>query len=407
MGVLGATFLLASVFLTASTMHSVADYLSQAGKNLNLAARLEPDNAQIAELMGRQLLRQHHADVHAALRQYRLAASLNPHNSAYWLAIADAEQILNDAPGQRYALERAIATDPTTPAVAWSAANFLLAQSDKGAALRQFKVVVENDPGKADRIFALSSHVADVPEMIENLLPPSPNAYLSLLNFLTGQRNTSGAAQVWNALAHLGQPFEPRGALAYVDYLLSQHEVAAARLAWRQAAEPCGLSAYLPSTENLIVNANFDSAILNGGFDWHYHHQANVEITLDPAELHGGHRSLSLVFDGPGVDDTGIAQQIAVQPSTAYEFSAYYKAAAMDGAGGARLVIQDAYTGIQYFSSDDLRNADVWHAVNGAFKSGMDTQLVVLHVVRLPAGSPIRGKLWIGDLRLSEKQRDF
>ena len=405
-GLLGAAFLLSGTFLTAATVHFLADLFSRVGEHLSLAARLEPGNAQYPELMGRQLLRKG-GDMQGALQQYQRATHLNPYNSASWLAMADAEQLLNDVPGQRNALEHAIEADPTTPQAAWSAANFFLAQGDKDTALREFKVVLDNQPGTAERIFSLSAHVADVTEIIQKVLPPNPDAYLSFLSFLIAQKNTAGAAKVWDALIHLAKPFEPGTALAYVDYLIAQREIAAARLAWGQSAEFCGLSGYLPSSENLIVNASFDSNILNSGFDWHYRRQTNVELSLDPAELHEGERSLSIIFDGPGVADAGIAQLVPVEPNSAYQFSAYYKAAGMDGAGGPRLEIQDAYNGTHYFSSDDLRDSDVWHAVNGEFKTRMDAKLIVLHIARVPEDSPIRGKLWIDDLRLTEKETEF
>jgi hypothetical protein len=41
--------------------------------------------------------------------------------------------------------------------------------------------------------------------------------------------------------------------------------------------------------------------------------------------------------------------------------------------------------------------------VDGEFTTSSDCKLVVLHVRRLPAGSPIRGKLWIDDFHLSRK----
>lgn len=403
---LGAAVLITGLFFTASTIRFATERFAQAGEHLQLATRLEPGNAHYHALLGRRLLRSD-TNLPGALQQYRLAAFLNPYDASHWLAIADTEQLLNNVPGQLYALRRAIDAAPTSPQVAWAAANFFLARGAKDNALQELKVVLQGQPGTEVRIFELSSRVADVSDIIHKVLPPNPLVYLSFLTFLTAQKNSAGAAQAWDGLVDLGKPFAAEGALAYVDYLLSQHEVAAARRAWRQSAALCGLAAYLPSGENLIVNAGFDSDILNGGFDWHYRPEANVELSLDPGELHDGRRTLSVVFDGPAVADAGIAQYIPVEPQTAYELTARYKAAAMDGAGGPKLEVRDAYTGSQYFSSDDLRLTGAWRAVSGQFKTGPETELVVLHLVRVPAGSPIRGKLWIDGLRLAPTQAEF
>lgn len=401
-GFMGTTFLAAAIFLTASTFQFLADRFSTSVNSLNLAVRLAPGNAEYHELLGHHLL-QAHAGLAVATEQYRLAAALNPHHASYWLAIADTEQILNDSAGQRYALERAIAADPTTPDLAWAAGNFFLAQGDTAMALREFKVVVENEPQFAGAIFSLSSHFASVQDIVGRVLPSSPDAYLAYIDFLTSQKNTAAAVQVWNTLAQLAQPFQAKNALAFIDYLISQRDVADARLAWRQTAQLCGLSAYLASRGNLIVNSHFDSDILNSGFDWRYRRQANVEVALDPAEFHGGRRSLAIVFDGPGVDEAGISQYVPVEPNSTYSFSAFYKADGMDGAGGPRLSIQDAYTGVEYFSSDDLRDSGVWRESHGWFTTGTGAQLVVVRLLRIPMGSPIRGRLWLDDFRLTEK----
>jgi len=72
----------------------------------------------------------------------------------------------------------------------------------------------------------------------------------------------------------------------------------------------------------------------------------------------------------------------------------------MDGAGGPRFAIQDLYSEETFFMSDDLRNAEFWTPVNSTFTTGPDTHLVVLRIARVPEASPIRGKLWIDDLKL-------
>ena len=60
-------------------------------------------------------------------------------------------------------------------------------------------------------------------------------------------------------------------------------------------------------------------------------------------------------------------------------------------------------TGESYFASDELKNADVWKEVEGTFSTGVDATLLVLRVQRMPAGTAIRGKLWISDIRLTPR----
>ena len=56
------------------------------------------------------------------------------------------------------------------------------------------------------------------------------------------------------------------------------------------------------------------------------------------------------------------------------------------------------------YDSDELKEAGFWKSTGGDFTTGDDCKLLVLHVRRLPAGSPIRGKLWVDDFRLVAKR---
>jgi hypothetical protein len=143
--------------------------------------------------------------------------------------------------------------------------------------------------------------------------------------------------------------------------------------------------------------------VINGGRDWQYEKQPGVTLTLDPSEFHTGRRSLLIAFDGPGITDAGIYQLIPVQPNTSYTFSAYYKNGELEGAGGPHFTIQDMYSQAVYYDSNELKEAGYWKSVDGEFTTSPDCKLVVLHVRRLPEGSPIRGKLWIDDFHLTRK----
>ena len=52
-------------------------------------------------------------------------------------------------PTRRAALEHAIQADSMTPDVAWEAANLYLVQGENEKALREFRVVIANDPSLA------------------------------------------------------------------------------------------------------------------------------------------------------------------------------------------------------------------------------------------------------------------
>jgi tetratricopeptide (TPR) repeat protein len=372
--------------------------------SLQRAARFDPWNAEYKDDLGRyyQLAGR---DPASAIGPYRSALQLNPHNARYWFDLASAYQVLGDIANQSKALERAIEADPTTPDVAWEAANFYLVQGDDQKALREFRVVLENEPTLADPAIQFCWRVnPNVDVLLGDVVPARSEAYIAFLNLLMSKQETAGTAKVWAAMTASSEPFELRTVNEYLRYLLNHKDVDQARLVWRQAAPRLGLSSYLPSARNMIVNGDFNLDVLNGGFDWQYDKQPSVILTLDPSEFHGGHRSLLISFDGPGVVDAGIRQFVAVHPNTRYEFSAYYKNADMEGAGGPHFTIDDFYTKAIFYDSNDLKEAGFWKSTSGEFTTAADTKLLVLHVRRVPEGNPIRGKIWVDDFRLVPKQ---
>jgi tetratricopeptide (TPR) repeat protein len=369
------------------------------------ATRIDPWNADYRNHLGRyySLVAR---DPGASIEPYRSAVRLDPHSARYWFDLASAYQVLGDVSNQTRALEHAIQADPTTPDVAWEAANFFLVQGNTEKALREFRVVLQNEPTLANPAIQFCWRIdPDVDVLLRDVVPPRSEAYIAFLNLLMQKQETAAAAKVWAALVATPQPFELRYVNEYLQYLFNHKEVDQARLVWQQAAPRYGLSAYVPSGRNLVVNGDFSLDVLNGGFDWQYDKQQSVALTLDPSDFHSGHRSLLITFDGPGVVDAGIRQFVAVQPNTHYEFSAYYKNGEIEGAGGPHFTLQDAYTKEVLYDSDELKEAGFWKSATGEFTTGADTKLLVLHVRRLPEGSPIRGKLWVDDFRLTAKRQ--
>jgi hypothetical protein len=373
--------------------------------SLQRAVRLDPGNADYRNHVGRYFALVAR-DPGAAIEPYRAAVQLDPHAARYWFDLASAYQVLGDISNQTWALEHAIEADPTTPDVAWEAANFFLVQGDDEKALHEFRVVLDNEPNLAGAAIQFCWHInPDVEMLLRDVVPARSEADLAFLSLLMNKQETAAAAKVWDALMATQQTFELRYVFSYIQYLFDHKDAEQARLVWRQAAPRFGLSSYLPTSRNLIVNGDFSLDVLNGAFDWQYQKQSSVTLTLDPSDFHGGRRSLLITFDGPGVNEAGIRQFIAVQPNTDYEFSAYYKSGELEGAGAPHFTLQDAYTRDVVYDSDELKEAGFWKSATGEFTTGVDTTLLVLRIRRLPEGSPIRGKLWIDDFHLTAKRQ--
>jgi hypothetical protein len=394
---------LAFVYISLAGKEFIASVFASRAEltSLQRAVRLSPGNADYRHRLGRYLAFVA-GDPQSAIDSFRAAVTLDPYDAHYWFDLAAAYQVTGDTSGQRTALDRALQAEPTAPDVAWEAANFFLIDGDLDRALRGFGVVIANDNELVDAALRASWRVRPDPEaLLRDVVPARPDSLLAFLALLMSKQETEGTIKTWDRLTQLHQKFENRYLYDYVHYLIGVHRPDAAMSAWEKAADTLSLSAYLPSDDNLVVNGDFSLDILNGGFDWNYVNRVGVKPLLDQTNFRQGRSSLSLTFEGPGIYDAGIQQLIPVHPSTTYDFSAYYKSAEFEGAGGPQIVLRDAYSGAPLWSSDPLTDADFWKEVHAQVTTMNSTTLLVLAIERLPAGSPIRGKLWLDDFELS------
>jgi tetratricopeptide (TPR) repeat protein len=372
--------------------------------DIQRAIRLEPSNAEYRALLGRYLALSG-TSLDEAISDFRTAVYLNPYESRYWLDLASAYHVAGHIDEQAQSVEQAVEADPTTPNVAWAAANFFLIQGNLSKALPCFRTVLANDPDAVDSTLQICWRATgNANQIFDQALPRRTDLYLSFLRLLVSKQEVVPAENAWDHLIGLRQPFPPKLAFPYFQLLLAKQEVTAAKTAWQQLAQvDQEIQPYLPTRENLIVNGGFEENLLNGGFDWWYESNPHAALALDTDRFYGGTRSLSVTFDGRNAPDAGIAQFIPVKPDTDYEFSAESSTQDIDSASGPRFAISDAYTTIvSYVLTDDLLGTNPWHRQQARFHTGPGTNLLFLKVIRQPAAPLIRGKLWIDDVRLVE-----
>lgn len=399
----GGLVFLAGVYLFLACTEFVASVFASRAElsSLERAVRLAPGNADYRHRLGRYFTFVA-GDPQSAIDSLRSAVALNPHDARYWFDLAAAYQVTGDLAGQRSALDRALQAEPTAPDVAWEAANFFLIDGDIDRALREFHVVIENDNGLKDAALRTCWRVRpDTDALLRDVVPARADSLIPFLSLLRSKQETEGVIKTWDRLAQLHEKFPNRYLYEQVRYLIDVRRPDAAMSAWKQSADTLGLSAYLPTEDNLVVNGDFSLDILNGGFDWNYVNRTGVRPLLDPSDFHHGRRSLSLTFEGPGINDAGIQQLIPVHGATTYDFSVYYKSADFEGAGGPEIVLRDAYTGTPLYASDALNDADFWKEVHSKVTTPDSTTLLRLAIERFPAGAAIRGKLWLDNFQLS------
>lgn len=405
---LGACLVVSALYLSLCAREFLAFHFSQKPDLASFyrAAALEPENAIYPYLLGRYYLLARQ-EPETAARFFSSAVALDPHRARYWFDLATAYQLLADRTHQQHALQQAIFADPFTPDVAWEAANLFWVEGNTNKALQEFRIVLENDPSLSSQALERCWRIEpNVDALMKDVLPHTADVYVALLEFLISRNRAADAANAWSHLAQLQQSVDQRYVFDYVRYLLGQRDVEQARLVWQQAASLSNLSAYQPSTQNLIVNGDFSLPVLNAGFDWLYEERPGVSLSLDPTAAISGNQSLAITFDSRGVDDPGIWQFIPVESNTSYEFSAYFKAEDLQGAGGPRLVIEDCYSANGYFTSEELKDADYWKLIRGTFRTGPDTRLLLLRLRHVPAEAAIRGRLWLDGFRLVKEQQE-
>src|ERR1700721_29269 len=181
-----ACFLIVAVYLQFTLRAFLAAHLAATpdSSNLNKAIRLEPSNAEYRELLGRNLALSG-ASLDEAISDYRAAIHLDPYEARYWLDLAGAYQVAGRTNEEGESVEHAVEADPTTPHVAWEAANFFLVQADQEKKLRYFRVVLANDPEAVDSALELCWRASgDADEFLDQALPLRPDLSLRFLRWL-------------------------------------------------------------------------------------------------------------------------------------------------------------------------------------------------------------------------------
>ncbi len=393
-------------FVAIYVSRVVRVYLAQRSAKPGQIAGLEhaiwlvPDNADFYASLGAELFASNR-DYDRVADNFLNAVRLNPNQAWYWLQLASVYRVTGDREKQINAVQAALIAEPSDPEVAEQAAGFFIGIGEANRAMPLFRRALALNPDAAARVLPVCWREArDVNLILANVIPENPQLQLQFLSFLTEAKDRAAARKVWRYLLNSHEAFQPQLSFFYFDYLLKERDAEGFDRDWHDLADVAPeLRTYLPN-ENLIVNAGFEQPLLNAGFDWRHRPADHVATGIDGTVAYSGGHSLALSYDGNPAEDAGWKQFIPVQANAEYEFSAWIKSENVISSSGPRIAIIDGFSGANLFLSDDVLDTHPWQETTGVFFVPAETELIAVKIIREPADTRIRGRVWIDDLRL-------
>ncbi len=374
--------------------------------SLERAIAMQPNDANLREHLARILLFSDQ-DASDAVRNYRIATGMNPYSSTSWLGLAQAQLILGNQSASLQAAKNAVDVDPTTPSVAWEAANLFIIAGQTEAALREIRFVLANDPGMLLQGLQLVHRLEpSAPKAVEVGLPRDAATYLAFITLLARQKDENkkdpmeDAKAVWPLLMGLHQSFDPKLSFYYLDSLIKSGEAKDAIEYWDEMAKRSPEVARITQPGNLIHNAGFEYDTLNGGFDWRYLSSQEVDLHSETSDAHEGRRSLLITFLGQRTSDVGMYQYIVLEPNTRYRFRGFIKSD-LQTANGLQFMLVDPTNQKHFFETEDSVDDRHWRELSAEFVTGPSAQLCTLMMVR-SGGTLVRGNALVDDLRLEK-----
>ncbi len=369
--------------------------------------RLEPSNPLNRYLLGRYWQYSlEESDPNRAIQAYRSSLALDPRAADVWLDLAISCESEGDIPAARDAFHHALAVYPLSAEVHWRYGNFLLRQGELPQAFAQIHQTVSIDPKRAAEAFSRVWRVdPDIQLILDKALPAQPAVYLDAIRQLDAGEETSAALVVWARLVALRPVLAFSDAFSLVDALLQAHRSGEARRVWNEAVTLSGITPPADPPGSVLWDGGFETGIRDAGFAWRFPVAANgVQSTIDTSAKHSGNSSLRLGFDGQhNVNFSDLCHVAAVQPSTAYRFSAWVQTEALTSDQGVRFRIfwQENSREVS-LDSPDVHGSHLWTRIEMPWVAA-DVRQVRVCVSRNPSAdfsTRIQGAAWIDDVAL-------
>jgi tetratricopeptide (TPR) repeat protein len=371
------------------------------------AVRLEPSNAENWFSLGRYWQYNFESpDLDKAVIAYRTSLSLDPISADTFLDLGAAYEAMGDLSRARDAFASAKRVYPLSAQVAWSYGNFLLRQGELNAAFLEIRRAVAGDPRRGAEAFSRCMRVdADIDRILTQVIPPSRDVYLDIIQSLAIDSQTADALRVWGRLVAL----HPQLRLGRVQYLTEalrrQGLIQDASRVWQQAASFSGFADLPQPAGSVVWDGGFESGETGLSYTWAFSPNAHgVQIRQDCRERHSGSCSLRISFGGQfDLNFLDVCHVVPVQPATAYVFSAWVHARDLSTDQGVHFVLNGMSPPSAPVLTSDVRGTVDWQQIRADWTAPPGVHEAQICLARFPSDQPdnkIRGTLWVDDVAL-------
>jgi tetratricopeptide (TPR) repeat protein len=376
--------------------------------HLRRAMELDPENPRYPALLARaQQYSLASGDTAEVLRLSERAAALGPRRANLWVELGSAYEWAGHQDRAQRAFEHALALFPDSPQINWQLANYSLRANHVHTAASYLRVCILQDASLRRPAFDLAWRATGDARFVPNeVLPADIPAQLAYLDYVADTARLDAAADVWAQLRNAGLAFPPTAAFHYLDALRDAHRIAEMDAAWTALAarHADGIPRRGPG-ENLMVNGDFETEPINGGFDWLVMEAPGVTVRTVSSFFYTGGRSLEIRFhDKENISYAHVVQFVPVRSGAHYHFVAHLRAEGITSDRGPHIEIRDHFdpAALRVTLPEVLGSAG-WSAYSIDFKTGPATSLLAVRVLRAPSPKFLRGfrgTLWLDQVSL-------
>jgi Tetratricopeptide repeat len=413
----GAAVATAAVVIFQASEIGLADHWTHSSDSIEIerGALLMPGNGEGWDLIG-------HArewdiriiDPTRAIQDYQAAVKDDPRSARYWMDLASAYEAAGESSRAKDAFEQAKSVYPMSAEVAWHYGNFLLRQGNLPEAYEELRRSAAADPSLLPLTVSRTFRAGvSVNELLDYVLPPTPNAYLQAIDFFSLRRQDDFALTMWNRLMSLAtngeKPLQITQTFPFFDALIRDDRSDDARRVWPQALAAAGLNAELnsrqPPNDSVVWNGNFASEFVNGGLDWRWEPVPDVWIGFDSERPSTNGRSIRLEFGGgSNLELHEPAQFVPVEPGHSYHFHAYMRTQSITSDSGTAFALLDPNHPNELSKyTEALTGSHDWTPLEMDFTTGADTHFLLVQLARGASRSfdnRLGGVVWIADVEL-------